>query len=100
MSMVRAQAEEWYLNPSRIGVIGFSAGGHLAAALGANLDKRSYPALDEADRYGFRPNFSTIIYPGIMISSTDPSALAPRSAPTARTGMASCQNPHALRPIA
>jgi len=46
-------------------VLGFSAGGHLAAAMSTHFDKRLYPAVDSADRLSCRPDFAAAIYPGI-----------------------------------
>ena len=50
VGMVRQHAKEWHIDPNRIGVLGFSAGGHLAAALSTHFDKRIYPAVDAADQ--------------------------------------------------
>lgn len=64
--MVRQHAEEWHINPDRIGVLGFSAGGHLAAALSTHFNQRLYQAVDAADQLSCRPDFQVIIYPGNM----------------------------------
>ena len=66
IGLVRYHAKEWGLDPGRIGVLGFSAGAHLAAALSNNYDKRSYDAADEADQLSCRPDFAAIIYPGLL----------------------------------
>jgi acetyl esterase/lipase len=66
VGMVRSHASAWGLNPKRIGVLGFSAGGHLAAAVSNNHEKRTYDLVDEADRVSCRPDFAVIIYPGYL----------------------------------
>src|SRR5262249_7056765 len=53
-----------HIGPDRIGVIGFSAGGHLSAAISTHWDKRLYPALDAADEESCRPDFAVALYPG------------------------------------
>ena len=69
LGMVRQHAKEWHIDPNRIGVLGFSAGGHLAAALSTHFDKRIYPAVDAADQLSCRPDFAIIIYPGYLALS-------------------------------
>jgi acetyl esterase/lipase len=66
VGLVRAHAEEWKIDPHRIGVLGFSAGGHLAAALSTHYEKRLYPAQDSADQLSCRPDFAVIVYPGYL----------------------------------
>jgi len=66
LGMVRAHAAEWHINPDRIGVLGFSAGGHLGAALSTHFDKRLYGPVDDADKISCRPDFALIIYPGYL----------------------------------
>lgn len=66
VGMVRAHASEWHIDPDRIGVLGFSAGGHLAAALSTHFDKRLYAPADDADKLSCRPDFALIIYPGYL----------------------------------
>jgi acetyl esterase/lipase len=65
--MVRSRAKEWGIDPKRIGVLGFSAGAHLSAALSNNYEKRSYDRVDEADDVSCRPDFAILIYPGLMV---------------------------------
>ena len=64
ISLVRFHATEWHIDPHKIGVLGFSAGGHLVAATSVHFDKRVYPAVDAADRTSCRPDFAIAIYPG------------------------------------
>ncbi|MGA2033568.1 MAG: alpha/beta hydrolase [Thermoguttaceae bacterium] len=66
MSLVRAHAGEWNIRPDRIGVLGFSAGGHLAAATATNHQRRQYAPLDEVDKISCRPDFAVLIYPAYL----------------------------------
>jgi len=64
MGLVRLHAAEWHIDPHKIGVLGFSAGGHLVAAMSTHFEKRLYPAVDAADKESSRPDFAVAIYPG------------------------------------
>jgi acetyl esterase/lipase len=64
--IVRSHAVEWHIDPNRIGVLGFSAGAHLAAALSTHFDKRLYDLVDGADKVSCRPDFAVIVYPGYL----------------------------------
>jgi acetyl esterase/lipase len=64
MSLVRSKAGEWGIDPTRIGILGFSAGGHLGAWASTNADKRSYETIDDVDKVDCRPDFAVLIYPG------------------------------------
>ncbi|MFN3651571.1 MAG: alpha/beta hydrolase [Armatimonadota bacterium] len=66
VSLVRSKAKEWNLDPNRIGMLGFSAGGHLAAAAGTSWDKRAYDAVDDVDKVSCRPDFLVLIYPAYL----------------------------------
>lgn len=66
LGIVREHASEWHIDPHRIGVLGFSAGGHLAAALSTHFVKRIYDPADAADQESCRPDFAVIIYPGYL----------------------------------
>jgi acetyl esterase/lipase len=77
MGIVRHRAKEWGIDPHRIGILGFSAGGHLSAATAANVAARTYPAVDDADRESSRPDFVVLIYPAYLTAKDDPSRLAP-----------------------
>ncbi len=64
ISLTRLHAAEWQVDPRKIGVVGFSAGGHLVAATSVHFEKRVYPRLDAADDVSCRPDFAIAIYPG------------------------------------
>ena len=66
IALTREHAAEWGINPQRIGVLGFSAGGHLAA-VASNATTLSYPALGEAEKVAFSPNFTVLIYPAYLV---------------------------------
>jgi acetyl esterase/lipase len=66
MGLARQHATEWGIDPHRIGVLGFSAGGHLAAAISTHYDKRLYDPVDAADSLSCRPDFAVVIYPGYL----------------------------------
>jgi acetyl esterase/lipase len=66
VGIVRSRAAEWHIDPNRIGVLGFSAGAHLAAAVSTHFDKRLYDGIDAADRASCRPDFAVIVYPGYL----------------------------------
>jgi len=70
VGIVRFHAAEWHIDPTKIGVIGFSAGGHLVANLSTHFKKRVYPVIDSADRVSCRPDFGLAIYPGHMLEKT------------------------------
>jgi acetyl esterase/lipase len=64
LGLVRFHAAEWHIDPHKIGVIGFSAGGHLVAAMSTHFEQRLYKPVDEADKESCRPDFAVAIYPG------------------------------------
>jgi acetyl esterase/lipase len=64
---VRFNAKQWNLNPSRIGIIGFSAGGHLASTAGTHFDAGDPQATDPIDRVSCRPDFAVLIYPVVTM---------------------------------
>jgi acetyl esterase/lipase len=66
MGLVREHAKEWGIDPARVGVLGFSAGGHLAAAISTHYDKRLYDPVDDADNLSCRPDFAVVVYPGYL----------------------------------
>src|SRR4029078_10190636 len=58
VSLVRSKASEWGIHPERIGIVGFSAGGHLAIATATSFDKRTYEPVDDIDKVSCRPDFA------------------------------------------
>jgi acetyl esterase/lipase len=83
--MVRQHASEWHIDPHRVGVLGFSAGGHLVAVLGARAADNVYPAIDAADKLSARPDFTLLIYPGYLAQEENPRAVRPEVKPLALT---------------
>jgi acetyl esterase/lipase len=66
VSLVRSKSKEWGIRPERIGVIGFSAGGHLAIATATTFDRRAYESIDEIDQISCRPDFAVAAYSGYL----------------------------------
>ena len=64
VGLVRFHAADWHIDPHRIGVLGFSSGGHLSAAISTHFAKRLYAPQDAADKESCRPDFAVPIYPG------------------------------------
>ncbi|MDB6152731.1 MAG: Xylanase [Chthoniobacteraceae bacterium] len=85
LGLVRSRAKEWNITADRIGVLGFSAGGHLAAALSNNYEERSYSPLDEADKVSCRPDFAVLIYPAYLTRKEEGDAISPELKITAKT---------------
>jgi acetyl esterase/lipase len=77
LSLVRSHAAEWGIDPQRVGLLGFSAGGHLTAWAATNFDTLSYDPIDDADKQSHRPDFAVMIYPGGVTQRDDPTALSP-----------------------
>jgi acetyl esterase/lipase len=71
IGLLRHRASSYGIDPRKIGVIGFSAGGHLAAAV-SNAGKRIYKSVDAADREPSRPDFAILLYPGHLWDDTSP----------------------------
>lgn len=65
---VRANAKAWGVDPAKVGIIGFSAGGHLASTAGTHFDDGDLKADDPIDRNGCRPDFMILIYPVVTMS--------------------------------
>ena len=78
LGLVRFHAAEYHIDPNKIGVLGFSAGGYLVADISTNFDKRAYPPVDEADKVSCRPDFAVTIYPGHLQASSDGLELNPK----------------------
>jgi acetyl esterase/lipase len=64
--LVRSRARKWGVDPKKIGILGFSAGGHLAALTATVFDTRPYEAVDAADEVSSRPDFAVLVYPGYL----------------------------------
>ncbi len=77
VGLVRFHAAEYHIDPHKIGVLGFSAGGHLAADISTHFDKRLYPAVDMADKVSCRPDFAVALYPGHLWISNERFELNP-----------------------
>lgn len=65
---VRCRAEEWGIEPNRIGILGFSAGGHLTSTALTHYNDKVYPARDAIDKASARPDFGVLIYPVISFT--------------------------------
>ncbi len=68
--LVRSRAAEWNINPSEIGIMGFSAGGHLASTLGTRFNEEVYVSIDDVDKLSARPDFMALIYPVITFTQS------------------------------
>ncbi len=66
VGLVRLNAKKWHINPNKIGVIGFSAGGYMVADISTHFKKRAYVPIDAADKESCRPDFAIALYPGHM----------------------------------
>jgi acetyl esterase/lipase len=71
MRLTRSHAAEWHIDPHRLGVLGFSAGGYLVAQISTNFAKRLYAPIDDADRLSSRPDFAVAVYPGHLATADD-----------------------------
>ncbi len=83
--LVRDHAASWNIDPNRIGEIGFSAGGHLAAALASHSVERLYAPIDHSDLVSCRPDFEMLIYPAYLSAIDGSLELAPAVQPLAST---------------
>ncbi len=77
MGIARSKARAWGIDPKRIGILGFSAGGHLTASTLTNYDKRTYERVDAADDLSCRPDFGVLIYPAYLVDNGTKSKLEP-----------------------
>jgi acetyl esterase/lipase len=73
--LVRSKAKEWGIDPQRIGITGFSAGGHLAIATATSFDKQTYAPQDDLDKLSCRPDFAIPVYSGYL-KAKDKDAIA------------------------
>jgi acetyl esterase/lipase len=85
VGLVRLQAALWHIDPRKIGVLGFSAGGHMATAMSTHFEKRLYPPVDAADKESCRPDFAVALYPGHLAVPEQDFALNPDIQVTSRT---------------
>lgn len=85
LGLVRQHAVDWKLDPKRVGIMGFSAGGHLSAAASTNYETRTYPTVDAADALSCRPDFTLLIYPAYLTAKDDLAKLAPEIKVSAQT---------------
>src|ERR1700684_3431942 len=85
MGLVRQHATEWGIDPHRVGVLGFSAGAYLSAAVSNIYEKRVYDAIDAADQLSCKPDFSVVIYPGYLALAEKNFAANPAIQPTGDT---------------
>lgn len=94
MGLVRLHAKEWHIDPHRIGVIGFSAGGYLVAEISTNYKKRLYSPIDAADRESCRPDFAMAIYPGHLAEPEGLNPNVPVSGDTPPTFLVQAEDDH------
>jgi acetyl esterase/lipase len=71
LGLVRQHAAQWGIDPHKVGVIGFSAGGHLVAAVSTHFEQRTYVPVDAADELSCRPDFAVALYPGHLWAHED-----------------------------
>lgn len=71
LGLVRQSAAQWHVDPHKVGVMGFSAGGHLVAAVSTHFAQRTYPPMDAADALSCRPDFAIALYPGHLWEHED-----------------------------
>jgi acetyl esterase/lipase len=70
VGLARFHAKEWNIDPHKIGVLGFSAGGHMVANISTHFAQRAYAPVDAADKLSCRPDFALAIYPGHLLENT------------------------------
>ncbi len=74
LSLVRSKAGESGIDPKRVGILGFSTGGHLSTWAATHFDERAFPAIDDVDKLSCRPDFAVLVYPGGMDRKGDASS--------------------------
>jgi acetyl esterase/lipase len=77
LRLIRSRAKEWNLDPKRVGVLGFSAGGQVAAILHTAEETATYKAIDEIDQLSCKPAFSMLVYPWRILDSKSNQLLQP-----------------------
>jgi dienelactone hydrolase len=77
IGMVRTNAREWKIDPDRVGILGFSAGGHLSTMALTSDGTRTYPADERFDQPSPVPNFAVLVYPAYLLEEGNPDNLSP-----------------------
>ena len=77
IGLIRKDAKRWNINPGKIGILGFSAGGNLAIMASTSFKVRTYEKLDQADEFSCRPDFAILIYPAYLVDRKDRQKLFP-----------------------
>ena len=77
LGLVRHRAGEFGIDPQRLGIMGFSAGGHLSATASNAFAERTYPPIDDADKVSCRPDFTLLLYPAYLTVKEEGDKLAP-----------------------
>tara|TARA_R110000850_G_scaffold242756_7_gene367574 strand:+ start:1203 stop:2078 length:876 start_codon:yes stop_codon:yes gene_type:complete len=85
IGIIRSNAEQWSIDPERVGIMGFSAGGHLSSMALTSDGTRTYPAAPELDALSCIPNFAMLVYPAYQQNESDPDKLAPEITVTSTT---------------
>lgn len=85
MGIVRQHAKTWGIDPKRIGIMGFSAGGHLTAAASNNFTRRAYSHVDHNDAVDCRPDFAMLIYPAYLTLEKEDNKIAPELPVSSKT---------------
>jgi acetyl esterase/lipase len=101
LRLVRFHAAQWHIDPHKIGVLGFSAGGHLVVAMSTAFDQHLYPPVDAADKESARPDFAIALYPGhltVDAAAWDASQGIGWANPRAQQPPPKSNNPLALNP--
>ena len=92
MGLIRLHAKEWQIDPHKVGVLGFSAGGYLVAEISTSYGHRLYPAVDAADKESARPDFAMVIYPGHLAAPGGLNPTVPVSRDTPPTFLVQAEN--------
>jgi len=77
MGLIRQAGKSWKVPLTKLGIIGFSAGGNLAVRTATSFDQRSYEAIDQADQLSCRPDFALLVYPAYLTLPNEPLVLDP-----------------------
>ncbi|MCX6903649.1 MAG: alpha/beta hydrolase [Verrucomicrobia bacterium] len=85
LSLARQHAQDWGLDPKRLGIMGFSAGAHLSAVTSCNSEKRAYESADAADQLSCRPDFVMLIYPAYLTLQKEGDKIVPELPITSNT---------------